>query len=61
MSLQHLRALPKAAPATPAGPVLSLTAHAALLGAVVAGGGPAGPSRDDAPPAHVARAAAGRG
>ncbi|MDF1504613.1 TonB family protein [Roseisolibacter sp. H3M3-2] len=39
MALHHLRALPRPLPATPAGPVLSLTIHAALLGAAVACGG----------------------
>lgn len=60
--LQHVRALPRPLPVPVAGTVVSLTAHAALLGALVVGhGGPGGDAVDDAAVAQVVFRPAGRG
>ncbi len=60
--LQHVRALPRPLPVPVAGTVVSLTAHAALLGALVVGGdGPGVASADDATATQVVFRPAGRG
>ena len=60
--LQHVRALPRPLPVPVAGTVVSLTAHAALLGALVVGGDGAGAEAvDDATVAQVVYPSAGRG